>query len=256
MPGPSLVPPRVRWAEHRHPELAGLVPAATVVIPIGATEQHGDHLPVGTDHIVIDELATRAARRATTREEPVLVAPTIPYGASHHHLPHAGTMSLSAETALRVLTELMSSLAVTGCQRIVILNGHGGNDDIIRQAVRNVCLEHTVLAAAASYWTVGGEALRAHSRDDYPVPGHAGAFETSLLLALHPELVSATPRAGIRVSLPSPAGTYVESHRWVDRMGLVSDPAASADADAGASCIEVLTDALAEVLREIALASP
>lgn len=245
----------VSWAEQTSARLRVVAPSLTAVIPIGATEQHGDHLPVGTDHLVIDELCIRAARLATTEERPVLVTPVIAYGASHHHLPRAGTLSLRSETALAVLRDVMVSMAVTGVRRIVVLNGHGGNDDLIRQAVRDVCLEHPVTASAASYWTVSSElpALAAQHGITI-VPGHAGSFEQSLVLSLRPELVASGPRAP-RVSVPEPVafdGLYTETHQWIDRIHGVSDAAEAASATAGDSIVGQLVSRLAAVLRAVA----
>jgi creatinine amidohydrolase len=249
----------VQWAEHTSARLRELAPRLTAVVPIGATEQHGDHLPVGTDHLVIAELSARAAIAAATTERPVLVAPVIAYGASHHHLPRAGTLSLTSSTALAVLRDLLASLATTGVRRIVVLNGHGGNDDLIRQAVRDVCLDYPVVATAASYWTVSPDLAGLAQRHGIaPVPGHAGAFEESLVGAFRPELVAPEPRAP---GDPTPEavaidGFYTETHRWIDRIDGVSDDASAADASAGAQFIEHLVFRLADALRSVAAVNP
>jgi creatinine amidohydrolase len=245
----------VSWAEQTSARLRELAPRLTAVIPIGATEQHGDHLPVGTDHLVIAELCSRAAGLATTEDRPVLVTPVIAYGASHHHLPRAGTLSLRSETALAVLRDVMASMSVTGVRRIVVLNGHGGNEDLIRQAVRDVCLEHPVTASAASYWTVSPDlATLAADHGISIVPGHAGSFEQSLVLSMRPELVDSGPRAP-RAAVPEPVafeGLYTETHRWIDRIHGVSDAAEAASATAGDALVDHLTARLAAVLREVA----
>src|SRR2546422_5922064 len=114
----------------------------------------------------------------------------MPFGSSHHHLPFGGTMSLSTETYYRVLYELAESLVIGGFRRIFILNGHGGNSELIQLVARDLALKHPAHLAAASYWSVAWDALveeQAHVLGR--LPGHAGAFETSQMMALRPDLV-------------------------------------------------------------------
>jgi creatinine amidohydrolase len=170
-------------------EARALAPHALVVFPTGATEQHGPHLPVGTDHFAVERIA-RAAALLVADTIPVVVAPTLPFGSSHHHLPFGGTMSLSTETYYRVLVDLAESLITGGFRRIFIVNGHGGNDEIVQLAARDLALRHPACLAAASYWNAAWDALvGAEAHLPGRLPGHAGAFETSLVLALRPELV-------------------------------------------------------------------
>jgi len=172
--------------------LRDLAASAVVLLPTGATEQHGPHLPVGTDTMAVECIAREAAQRAGERIT-VVVAPTLPYGSSHHHLPFGGTMSLSTETYYRAVRELAESLIISGFRRIFILNGHGGNNELIQLVARDLALAHPAHLAAASYWAIARDALiRVEAHDYGRFPGHAGAFETSLVLAMRPELVSAS----------------------------------------------------------------
>lgn len=156
-----------------------------------------------------------------------------------------------------VLYDVMASLAVTGVRRVIVLNGHGGNDDLIRQAVRDVCLTHPVTAGAASYWTVGGAevAALAARHGDLPVPGHAGGFETSLMCAIRPELVTDSPSRGSMARSTVAPGFYVEAHRWIDQIGGVSDPAAAATGEAGDEYLEVIISKLASGIRDVAVSA-
>jgi len=170
-------------------EARAQAPRALLVLPIGSTEQHGPHLPVITDTISVEHIARAAAAEAAAAI-PVLVAPTLPFGSSDHHLPFGGTMSMRTDTYYRVLSELIDSLITGGFTRIFLLNGHGGNHEIAQLAARDAALRHPVSAAAASYWVVAWEALigiKAHTVGRFP--GHAGAFETSQVMALRPDLV-------------------------------------------------------------------
>jgi creatinine amidohydrolase len=162
---------------------------ALLVLPVGATEQHGPHLPIGVDTYAVTHIA-RAAAAEIAGQLPVLVAPTLPFGSSHHHLPFGGTLSLGTETYYRVLADLGESLIACGFRRIFILNGHGGNSELIQLVARDLALKHPAHLAAAPYWTIAWDALvaaQAHTKAG--LPGHAGTFETSLILALRPELV-------------------------------------------------------------------
>lgn len=161
---------------------------ALVVLPIGATEQHGPHLPTGTDFFTIQAVAEESAQIASA-EIPVLVTPALPFGSSDHHLMYGGTLSLSTETYYRVLRELVESLVTDGFRRIFLLNGHGGNHELAELAARDVALRREANIAAGSYWGIAWDGLIAvgghHGRR---LPGHAGDFETSLMLALRPDL--------------------------------------------------------------------
>jgi len=164
-------------------------PTSLIVVPVGATEQHGPHLPVTTDTITVEHIARRAAERASA-EIPVLVTPTLPFGSSDHHLPFGGTMSIGTETYYRLMRDLLRSLVTGGARRIFVVNGHGGNHEIAQLAVRDLTLQRPAHAAAASYWIPTWDAYvaaGAHTRGR--LPGHAGAFETSQILALRPDLV-------------------------------------------------------------------
>ncbi|MEI7772206.1 MAG: creatininase family protein, partial [Chloroflexales bacterium] len=170
-------------------EARALAPDALVVLPVGATEQHGPHLPVGTDRMIVEHVA-RAAAAQVAGAIPVVVAPTLPFGSSHHHVPFGGTLSLGTETYYRALVDLAESLIASGFRRIFILNGHGGNSELIQLVARDLALKHPATLAAAPYWTIAWDALvaeRAHVAAG--LPGHAGTFETSLVLALRPDLV-------------------------------------------------------------------
>jgi creatinine amidohydrolase len=164
---------------------------ALAVVPIGATEQHGPHLPLGTDFLIVEHVArtaAKSARQATGFD--VLVTPTLPFGSSHHHLPFGGTVSLASERYFGALRDMVDSLVKSGFRRVFLLNGHGGNHELMQVVVRDLALEHPVNLGAASYWDLAREALAGRGLDRIGhLPGHAGVFETSLILALRPDLV-------------------------------------------------------------------
>jgi creatinine amidohydrolase len=201
------VPRSVLLAELTREQIRALAPGATVVLPTAAIEQHGPHLPTLTDTAACGAVCQRAAEAAGEQGATVLVAPVMWIGHSHHHFPHPGVLSLSTGTFVQVLRELGDSLVRTGFRRIAIVNGHGGNDELVRVAARDIHNAYNppvggpvvpagaevrgVSVAATSYWTAAWAELVPVVQGERhgALPGHAGAFETSLVLALRPELV-------------------------------------------------------------------
>lgn len=180
---------------------------ALLVVPIGATEQHGEHLAVGTDHLISEHIAAEAAAKinaeatAKTSAEAVaspaiVVAPTLTFGHSHHHLPFGGTISITPATFQQVLIEIGSTAVTSGFQRLYFLNGHGGNVEIAATAAREITRHTGRPVGAGSYWTMARDRLTELTGEQSSlVPGHAGFFESSLMLALHPK--------GVRDERPS-----------------------------------------------------
>ena len=170
-------------------QLRELAPSALAVLPVGATEQHGPHLPSGTDAMHAEHVARSAAARIADRT-PVVVTPTLAFGSSPHHLPFGATLSLTTQTFNSILHDLCTSLIGAGFRRIFILNGHGGNHELIQIAARDLALAYPVSVAAGSWWAIAWDALVAGGACELGrLPGHAGAFETSVVLALRPDLV-------------------------------------------------------------------
>lgn len=170
-------------------ECAERAPGALAVVPVAATEQHGPHLPLGTDTFLVETVARQAAAQAAS-EIDVLVTPTLAVGSSHHHFPFGGTLSLESETYYRTVRDIVVSLIRDGFSRVFVINGHGGNHELIQVVVRDLALEHRANLAAASYWDLAREALAAQAPDvTGRLPGHAGYFETAMLMAVRPDLV-------------------------------------------------------------------
>jgi creatinine amidohydrolase len=247
------MPTRLLLNEITRAEARAVAPDTLLVLPTGATEQHGPHLPGGTDTFAVEHIA-RAAAAIASEQISVLVAPTLPYGSSHHHIPFGGTMSLSTEVYYRVLIDLLESLIAGGFRRFFLVNGHGGNDELVQLAARDLALKHNAHLAAASYWNATWTALTdvgAHEQGG--LPGHAGAFETALVLALRPELV-VEPRP-VRDDAPPgdprPLRTYrAEFHgRWQTFDGYTDSPA-RATPERGQRYLDAAAQSLAAALIE------
>ncbi len=158
-----------------------------VVAPIAACEQHSRHLPVYTDTILVTAVAEGVEQRLPQQ---VLLLPTLWFGASHHHLPFGGTLSASVDLHIDMVTELLKPLLDDGYQRILVLNGHGGNIDTMQVALRRLQPDYRDrLLTAASYWDLAKNELAALAEGPRKTMGHACEFEASMMLALRPDLV-------------------------------------------------------------------
>ncbi len=164
-----------------------------VVIPIAAVEQHGPHMPTGTDMILCTAVAEALESRLS---EKVLLTPTIWLGASAHHLRIGSTLDTALDTYVATLCDVARSLLDDGYRRIVFLNGHGGNIDPMKMAVRMLQPEYVdALLVAGCYWSVADAEREEILDGDHKFVGHACEFETSLMLHVRPDLVDASKLA-------------------------------------------------------------
>jgi len=211
---------------------------ATLLVPVGSTEQHGPHLPLDTDTRIASAVAAGAAARLGAN---VLVAPPVGFGSAGEHEAFPGTVSIGRE-ALRFLLVELGRSAGRWARRLVFVNGHGGNVDVLREAV---------------------ELHRAEGRDvrwfgcappaGFPRDAHAGRAETSIMLALAPELVR-LERA--EAGNTEPLRTLLAALRTsgvgaVSANGVLGDPA-GASAEEGAAMLAAMVSAcVAEVTRPL-----
>jgi len=209
----------VTLGERVWPEIDG---RPTLLVPVGAVEQHGPHLPLDTDTRIAAAVAARAATGA------LLVAPPVAYGASGEHEGFAGTVSIGHE-ALRLLLVELGRSAARWAGRLVFVNGHGGNVSSLVEAVR--LLRYEGRDAAWFACAAGGDA-------------HAGRTETSLMLTLDPALVRPERAAGntapLADLLPEMRAGGVAA---VSPNGVLGDPA-GASADEGEQLLAAMSDAL------------
>ncbi|GAA1583808.1 creatininase family protein [Kribbella hippodromi] len=271
----------VRWQHGNRSELGELLPEAIVVLPLGATEQHGPHLATGTDWILAEAASVRAASLVHERAaRPLVVAPVLPFGASDHHLPFGGTLSLSAETLLAVLLDVARSLRADGARRVLLVNGHGGNTGVCHAAAATASTRYHLNVAHIDYWNLadsrlhyrgkgegGGASLTvegadaptlasapdlAPAPDPVPVPGHAGEFETALMLGLDAGFV-----AECKERPEPPVGAVVDdvalhtAESW-QRIDGYTDRPELADPAIGRKWFDQLAAALGDRLLELA----
>lgn len=176
------------WHELTSAEVAALDTArAVALLPSGAVEQHGSHLPLGTDLLIARALAERAAARAPDNVT-VLLLPETAVSHSTEHRGFAGTLTLRPETLIAAWRETGASLARAGMRRLLIVNAHGGNVPAMDVVARELRADHGMLVAALSWFDFGlpeGTLDMEEAAHDL----HGGRIETSMMLHLHPDLV-------------------------------------------------------------------
>ncbi|MBN2336498.1 creatininase family protein [Candidatus Bathyarchaeota archaeon] len=151
-----------------------------VVLPTGSVEQHGHHLGVGADWIQADEIARRVGESCGAT-----VLPTLCYGVSGHHKEFPGVLTMTFDTYKRVIEEILDSLTRYGVEKVVFINGHGGNTGAIVEAAKAARDKNGMLCAVTHWWDV----LESESIFGHPAEQHAGYAETALTLASRPEAV-------------------------------------------------------------------
>jgi creatinine amidohydrolase len=222
-----------------------------VVAPIAACEQHSRHLPVFTDTILVTGVAEGVERRLP---EQVLLLPTLWFGASHHHLPFGATLSATVDLHVDMVTEILTPLLDDGYKRFLVLNGHGGNIDTMQVALRRLQPKYRDrLVTAASYWDLAKDELAPLAEGPRKIMGHACEFETSMVMALRPELVRSAERKNDDSRYVDPAlrGLYVaEDMSQCTQQGSVGS-SELATAEKGRAMLDAAIVRTAEVIQAL-----
>lgn len=249
-----------RWADLPAPRLSGLLDERSIlVLPVGAIEQHGPHLPLSTDVLVPEAVGAAAVDRAAAEGLDVWLLPTLSVSKSDEHAWSPGTLWLSADTLLAVLRDLGRSIAATGARKLVFLNGHGGNTALLQVANRELRRLHdlqpfTMPAGVQRAGTGAGE-----EPDERGFGIHGGWAETSLVMHLAPDLVDAGAFAR---AIPDELSDFTHigfngrpvTFGWLsddfDASGVIGDPTGSTAA-AGARLFGASIDFVVEALHEV-----
>jgi creatinine amidohydrolase len=246
---------RLTWPEVREVAAEDRV----CLIPVATLEDHGLHLPIDTDVRLVTEIARRTAEAAP---DELVLLPTITHGYSPHHMDFPGTITIAWDTFARYCTDVGTSLARHGFRRLLFLNGHGSNQNLVEIAARLVGLEHpTVLAAAAFYLSSRKSLERIDELRDSGRGGiaHACELETSLYLAIEPDAVDMSKAVDEQ---GYPAG----EHAWMDwsegslklmpwwsafsRTGVQGD-ATAATTEKGEALLAAAVEECVELVREL-----
>ena len=179
---------KLYWSELKTTDFAGLDPETTIVVwPIAAIEQHGPHLPVATDTAIAEGMVAEVRQRLPD-DLSILILPTQAVGKSNEHLRAPGTITLSAETALRAWVEIGEAVHRAGLRKLVMVNSHGGNVDLISIVARELRVRLDMLVVACA-WSRLGKPPGLYTDEELSVGIHAGDVETSLMLHFRPDLV-------------------------------------------------------------------
>ena len=232
---------------------------AIAVLPVAAVEQHGPHLPVGVDTFINEGYLARAVELVPDDLD-VLVLPVQAVGKSNEHLAFPGTLTLSAETAIRAWTEIGESVHRAGCRKLVFANSHGGNVAIVDIVARDLRVRLDLLVVNAAWHRLGYPAgLYGEAEARFGI--HGGDAETSLVLALRGDTVrmeraqNFTPRMvemerrfkHLRATQPIGFGWMAQDLHPAGAMG----EAAQASREKGEASLEHGARAFVELLREV-----
>lgn len=205
--------PRRRWAEMSTREFALLPPDTVAVLPVAAIEQHGPHLPVMVDACLNEGVIERTLARLPD-DLPVTVLPALVVGKSNEHLAFPGTLSLSAETLIRLWTEVAECVHRAGIRKLVFFNSHGGQPQVMDIVARDLRVRLGMfVVTASSYGFTDTAALFGDTEARHGI--HGGASETSQMLALRPDLVSREHAADFVPATVAMADQY----RWLRAEG-------------------------------------
>jgi len=249
----------VRWDRLTAPALKAAVADKTVVIiPLGATEQHGPHLPVQVDWRLAYEVSVRAARLMHGRQR-ALVTPAIPFGMSEHHMSLGGTLTLNFATMAAVVGCVVRSAARHGFERIFVLNGHGGNIAALETIITELTIELKLPLAGGTYWHIAFDSIAKILQHQDRVL-HACEAETSMIQALSPETVMPLERsfsAPLIPGLSAIEGVNPGVYRWQQlqtrsKLGLIGE-AWSATPEKGRLLLDAVSRDVADALSNQAL---
>jgi creatinine amidohydrolase len=249
-----------RWQELASTAVSACDKQATVVVlPLAATEQHGPHLPLGTDHFIAEGMLADTARLIPA-EVPILALPVMPIGASAEHVRFAGTLSLAAAAMIEQITSIAAGVARCGFAKLVIVTAHGGNVAAMDAAALECRGRHRLLAVTASFSRMGVPA-GAVDEAELVTGVHGGFVETALMLHFRPDLVdmakaadfpsrqSELARRHVRLRVHGPLG-YAWLADDLNPHGVVGN-AAAATPEIGAAIARHRAKAFAELLAEV-----
>lgn len=239
---------------------------ALVLLPFGATEQHGPHLPVGTDSLIVEEVLRQVAPRLEDLE--ALVLPTMWCTKSNEHITYTGSLYLQAETLMTMIHDITATIRSSGFKRLVLMNWHGGNSDLLAAIARDVHQRHDLLVFIIDIVRSFLNPLRDIDKlvKDYDI--HAGQYETGILQAAYPGLVKPGPYdhigsdlerqklaesfKGYKHLMPEGGAVYVAwETRDLTPDGVVGNPS-KASPEQGLRDLEFMVTRVEEILREVA----
>lgn len=176
------------WDQLTTKQLSKLDKNIPVLLNLAATEQHGAHLPLATDRIIGEHFAALLNEEITDK---ILILPSVSIGCSDHHMEFSGSLSLSHCTFSAIVKDIVTSVLHHGFRKIILLNSHGGNQGIMQVIIEQLGYANpTAHIIGLSWWNIAKEELKNITETTFGGTGHACEFETSLMLAITPDLVN------------------------------------------------------------------
>ncbi len=246
---------RLDWAARREPEFKDINPeTAIAILPTAAIEQHGPHLPVGTDTMIMQGMLNQLRNTCPDDVDPWIL-PIQSVGKSNEHLWAQGTLTLSAATALAAWTEIGLSVARAGFKKIVIVNSHGGNLDLISILSRELRVQAGMLAVKCQ-WGNFGHPEGMFTKHEMAFGIHGGDVETSLMLAFEPQCVDMSQAqnfaSAAQTDLIAPTGPI--SRGWIsadlNAHGVVGDASIATEAKGQATAVHQV-NGFVDLLRNV-----
>lgn len=246
---------RLYWSEYRANEMPDIDPMRTIaVLPTAAIEQHGPHLPLGTDTMIAEGMLKEVVSICPDDLD-LRILPVQAVGKSNEHLWAPGTLTLTAETALAAWVEIGLSVARAGVRKIAIVNSHGGNLDLISILARELRVRAAMVAVKCQ-WGSFGHPTGLFSDREQAYGIHGGDVETSLMLAFRPDLVDMSAARDFRSSAESapipPIGPIAQA--WIAKdlspHGVVGE-ASAATAEKGLATARHQAQGFIELLKQM-----
>jgi len=251
---------RAWWGDYRTTEYHAIDPEATIaVLPVAAIEQHGPHLPVSTDSTIMAGMLEAVIAKLPADLD-VRILPVQSVGKSNEHLHAPGTLTLPATTLIEAWTELGASVARAGVRKIVVVNSHGGNEEIMGIVTRELRVRHAMLAVKTSWSRFGRPAgLYSEIEDRYGI--HGGDFETSVMLHFRPDLVDMEKAEDFASRVQAAEDSFellrhtgTQAFAWIasdlNPHGVVGE-AAKATAEKGRLTVEHQADGFIRLLKDV-----
>ena len=242
---------KVLWNEMARSEFPEVLKNDPVVIlPIGSIEQHGPHCPVDMDISIPYHIAVETAEHID--DFPVIVGPPVWTGFTHYNMGGYGTITVRLETFIDVVCDVCRSIKANGFDRIVLMNGHGGNVAPVT-AIANKLAQEDIMTFSFPYWDLVTQELSDWSTADGGGPGHAGEWETAFQMYLRPHLVLMDRREAGQVRWPFSSAVRDHAHlperRRESPNGSMGDPFA-ATAEKGEKVFNLAVERLTAMVRE------
>ena len=239
------------WADFKASDFAAVDADTTLaVLPVAAVEQHGPHLPLGTDTMIAEGMINHL-KQICPDDLDLRLLPIQAIGKSNEHLWAAGTLTLTAETALRAWTEIGHSVARAGIRKLAVINSHGGNRDIVGVLARELRVEHGMIVFKGGWGHSMPEGMFGEREMRFGI--HGGDYETSLMLAFRPDLVDMSKAEDFRSSgeeTPLPPASYGWIASDLNPKGALGD-ATAATAEKGRVLVEHAIGETIEALRAL-----